>query len=101
MLLQLFVYIQRRLVAGSDADRKGGGGKSYQLTEKQLPCHVFYTANSNRSEDVFEQHGNSGNNVRSPPPAIREMSTGNKQAEKEKPAGGHHVHSSDNNTFSE
>ncbi len=84
-----------------DADRKRRGGKSYHLTEKQLLCHVFYTAISNRSEDIFKPHSDSDNNVWFITPVISEMSMGNKYIQRGKAAGGHHVQSSDNNNFSQ
>lgn len=76
--------------------RTGRGGKSYHLTEKQLLCHVIYTIISPRRGEIFEQYGNSDNRCH-----INEMSMRNKQAESEKPAGGHHDQPSDNNKFSE
>lgn len=67
-----------------DADRKrGGGGKSYHLTEKQLLCHLFFTAISNRSADIFKQHSNSDNVWRTTL-VLNEMSMANKHTQKGK-----------------
>lgn len=63
--------------------------------------HVFYSAFSNRGEEILQQHSYIDKDVWSIVVAINELSKGNKRIQREMPASGHHTQSSDNNNFSE
>lgn len=86
-------------VGGCVFDADGGG--SYHLTEKQLLCHLFFTRWFQKRVAKYWS-----NTVTATAPwilasAMNEASKGSGRLTGGTAAGGHHVHSSDNNYFSE